>query len=309
MKRREFKGLSKRAKELLVRGEDKHVDYKLKVKGLHAEDLVAFANSKEGGSILIGVDEANDLNGQQIGTPFGCNISDETKLQIMGKALSCSPPVQIELIAENVSNKPFYRIEIPSGSHKPYCTNSGTYKIREDGRNNPIHPEQLLTMFLEREGEEFRNRFSQATGELENKMAHTLDIVGELESAISSKIDEISSSMGWAEHEASSAKNTIEGVESYTHAIHKKSQRLDNRLRALMKHLEAVDPVKEQAKKEVLEWVVEQLEEDEELLDKARRGSPMSMTLNGDNAFELDKKDLREILNQAIKEIDEQENT
>ncbi len=308
MKRSEFKGISKRGKELLAQGEDKHVDYKLKAKGLHAEDLVAFANSKEGGSILIGIGEASDSNGQQIGVPEGIRTDDETKLQIMGKALSCSPPVQIELFAENVSHKPFYRIEIPSGSHKPYCTNSGTYKIREDGRNNPLHPEQLLTMFLEREGEEFRSRFSQAAGELESKMASTLGVVGELEYVISSKIDEISSSMGGAEYEASSAKNTIEDVESYTHAIHKRSQKLETRIRALMKHLEASDPVKEEAKKEVLEWLVERLEEDEELLDRARKGESLSLTLRGESAQELEKTDLSEILSEAIKQLDEEQN-
>jgi hypothetical protein len=51
MKQSEFKRISKRGKELLSRGEDRHVDYKEKAKGLHAEDLVAFANSKDGGCI------------------------------------------------------------------------------------------------------------------------------------------------------------------------------------------------------------------------------------------------------------------
>jgi predicted HTH transcriptional regulator len=105
----------------------------------------------------------------------------------MGKALSCNPPVQIEIYTENTSSNPFFRVEIPSGHQKPYCTNSGTYKIREDARNHPLHPEQLHSMFLDREGEEFRDRFSQAAGDLEGKMAHTLDIVGDLESIISSK--------------------------------------------------------------------------------------------------------------------------
>ena len=303
MKQREFKGISKRGKELLSRGEDRHVDYKEKVKGLHAEDLVAFANAVDGGCILIGVKEDTDVNGQQIGVPIGCKTDDEAKLQIMGRALSCSPPVQIEIYAENTSSASFFRIEIPSGSHKPYCTNSGTYKIREDARNHALHPEQLLSMFLEREGEEFRSRFSQAAGDLENKMAHTLGIVGDLENVISSKIDEISSSMGMAEYEASSAKNTIEDVESYTHAIHRKSKALDKRLKALLAHLEANDPVKEEAKEEVYGWLIEQLEGDEELLKAAKGGQSLSFTLNGDNAAELDKNDLQQLLARAIKEL------
>lgn len=307
MKQSEFKGVSKRGKELLARGEDKHVDYKLKVKGLHADDLVAFANSREGGAILIGVGEASNSDGQQIGVPDGIKTDDEAKLQIMGKALSCSPPVQIELFAENVSSKPFFRIEIASGSHKPYCTNAGTYKIREDGRNNPLHPEQLLSMFLDREGEEFRSRFSQASGQLESKMADTLGIVGDLEHVISSKIDEISSSMGWAEYEASNAKSTIEDVESYAHAINKRSRKLEQRLRALLTHLDAHDPVKEEAKKEVLGWLVENLEDNKELLEKAKKGEPLSLTLSGENAGELEKSDLTELLKQAVNKLCDEE--
>ena len=303
MKQSEFKGISKRGKEVLSRGEDRHVDYKEKVKGLHAEDLVAFANSEDGGCILIGVKEDTDSNGQQVGVPVGCKTDDEAKLQIMGRALSCSPPIQIEIFVENTSSAPFFRVEIPSGSQKPYCTNSGTYKIRENARNQAIHPEQLLSMFLEREGEEFRYRFSQVAGDLEQKMASTLDIVGDLENVISLKIDEISSSMGMAEYEASSAKSTIEDVESYTHAIHRKSKSLEKRLKALLSHFEANDPVKEEAKEEVYGWLIKQLEEDEELLKAAKEGQSLSFTLNSENAAELDKKDLQELLARAVREL------
>jgi predicted HTH transcriptional regulator len=170
-KKYNFQGISKRARDLLAAGESKNVDYKEQVKGLHAEDLVAFANSEHGGTILVGVREISGHDTKRKGEPIGLAIDDESRLQIMGKALSCSPPIQIEIFVENYGSLPFYRVEIPSGAHKPYATNSGTYKIREDGRNNSLLPEQLLRMFLEREGQEFRLRFSEATGKLD----HTLD--------------------------------------------------------------------------------------------------------------------------------------
>jgi ATP-dependent DNA helicase RecG len=144
---RNFQGISKRARTLLSRGESKDVDYKEKVKGLHAEDLVAFASSENGGAILIGVREVAGRNGKQKGEPVGHPIDDDSRLQMMGKALSCSPPIQVEIFVENLGHLPFFRVEIPSGAHKPYAANSGTYKIREDGRNNPLLPEQLLKMF------------------------------------------------------------------------------------------------------------------------------------------------------------------
>ena len=180
------KDISKRALELLSSGENKLVEYKEKVQGLHAEDLVAFANSDSGGAILIGVREETTSNGKQVGKPVGHAMDDNTRLHIMSKALSCSPPVQIEIVVENIRMKPFYRVEIPSGNHKPYATNSGTYKIRENGRNSPLHPEPLLRMFLEREGEEFRSRFAQAASKLDERMNAALASVEGLEQAISS---------------------------------------------------------------------------------------------------------------------------
>lgn len=84
----QIKGISRRARALLKGGESKAVDYKENVKGLHAEDLVAFANSESGGAILVGVKESNAKSGGQIGVPIGHAVSDEVRLQIMGKALS-----------------------------------------------------------------------------------------------------------------------------------------------------------------------------------------------------------------------------
>jgi ATP-dependent DNA helicase RecG len=74
----QYKGISKSAKGLLASGESKFVDYKEKVKGFHAEDLVAFANSNEGGAILIGVREATTSTGVQIGEPIGHPVDDDT---------------------------------------------------------------------------------------------------------------------------------------------------------------------------------------------------------------------------------------
>jgi predicted HTH transcriptional regulator len=54
---KQYSGISKRAKTLLKSGETREVDYKENTRGLHAEDLVAFANSPSGGAILLGVEE------------------------------------------------------------------------------------------------------------------------------------------------------------------------------------------------------------------------------------------------------------
>lgn len=299
-----YKGSSKRARELLASGETQDVDYKIQPKGLHADDLVAFANSERGGAILIGVEESARADGSQIGKPCGCVIGDGSKLQIMGKALSCSPPVQIELFVENAAKAPFYRIEIPSGSAKPHSTGSGTYKIREDGRNQALLPDRLLQMFLEREGEEFRKRFGEATAELEKSMEHAVSTVDTLEGAITAKIQEISSDLGMAEYEASSARSTIEDVESAATAILNIAREDRRRLRALLQHLEANDPVVEEAKAEVREYLADALSSDAELMKKVKeRGS---VSLSGGSVGELNKEQLSKILMDVIREIEKE---
>jgi len=292
--KQDFRGITKHTLHLLENGEDKHVDYKQNIKGIHAEDLVAFANSDEGGVLLIGVKEEKDESGRQIGVPCGCLVGDKARLQIMGKALSCSPPVQVEIFVENLSKIPFYRIEIPAGSQKPYSTNSGTYKKREDGRNNPMHPEQLLSMFLEREGEEFRQRFSQATGELEGKMHHALNVVGNLEDAVTSKIEDISSSMGWADKESGRAKNRIEDVDNTVNEIQQMIKRQQDMIEVLYSQYEMEDLLLEKAKNELLEVIIKQLEKNKIFNEKA---------LGDKNITEISKKIITRLLTDAIMSI------
>jgi predicted HTH transcriptional regulator len=63
--------------------------------------------------------------------------------------------------------KPFYRVEIPPGRNRPYCTSGGTYKIRGDARNEALTPDKLLSLFLETENARFVNRFREAASDLE----------------------------------------------------------------------------------------------------------------------------------------------
>ena len=298
-----YRKLSKRAKELLASGESKVVDYKERVKGLHAEDLVAFSNSAEGGAILLGVREASENSGAQYGEPIGHPIDDDTRLQILGKALSCSPPVQIEIVIENLGANPFYRIEIPSGSNKPYATNGGTYKIREDGRNNPLLPEQLLRMFLEREAEEFNRRFSESTSKLTSDMSRALGSVQDLEHIITAKIEEMGSSLGWAEYKASDAADVIETVQAYVASLIKETRKQTQRLRAVSRKVEADDPVRQSAREETFAYLIEELKKKPDLLARVLKGEPFSISLTGDAAAELSKQEISEVFIEAAKAL------
>lgn len=171
-----FKGLSERAKVLLNREEGGDMDFKRSVSSFKSDDIVAFANSKSGGTLLLGVDEMTDERGRQIGKIVGCRIDDDAKMTILNRANSCYPPVDLEIYVENDDDIPFYRVEIPSGNNKPYCTSGGTYKIRDDGQNKTLDPTLLLELFIEQESNTFMNRFQQVTSQLDNiqKVTHNL---------------------------------------------------------------------------------------------------------------------------------------
>ncbi|MBB6609601.1 ATP-binding protein [Pontibacter sp. Tf4] len=164
-----YKGISPRAKALLAKEENLDVDFKSEVK-LDSEDLVAFANSDTGGTLLLGIEELRDAKSRQYTNIRGCTINDENKQKINAKAYSCIPHIEISIHAENISGIPFYRIEIPSGKSKPYCTQSGIYKIRKDGRNKALLPDELFHIFLEKESDNFLSNFKRATVELREEL-------------------------------------------------------------------------------------------------------------------------------------------
>ena len=108
--RRRAKTISLSVQKLLADGESDRVDFKRTPDGVTAEDFVAFANSNAGGKILIGIDEKEGPNGTQIGVVVGCDVSDEAILKVTNKALSCIPPVAINVRTENLTKTPFLNV-------------------------------------------------------------------------------------------------------------------------------------------------------------------------------------------------------
>ena len=189
-KKSEYQGISKRAQALLEKSEDYDVEFKESLAGLESEDLVAFANSDEGGSILIGVKEIKK-GGRQRGEIVGCSIGDKNKQAIINKAVNCSPPITIEIFIENLSMNPFFRIEILDCRDKPYSTMSGTYKIRGDGQNLALIPGLLLRMFMDRETQIFIERYKDATRDFEIRMSSLLEDIGKKSSKLGGKLSEV----------------------------------------------------------------------------------------------------------------------
>ena len=170
LKIKEFREITSRTRELLDGQEGYNIDFKKNVDGIKSKDIVAFANSKYGGTILCGVAETQTSSGIQRGKIVGCAVSDKEKIKIVNKAQSCFPTIDIEIIIENTAHRPLFRIEIFKGKNRPYCTNEGAYLIRGDGRNIPLSPNDLLDIFLEEQGEKFLKRFNNATIRMNSKL-------------------------------------------------------------------------------------------------------------------------------------------
>ncbi|AHF08867.1 MULTISPECIES: ATP-binding protein [Dehalobacter] len=206
--------ISSKTKQLLVKQEGFDADFKMTVKGIQATDLVAFANSENGGTILAGVGEVEDKNSMQKGRIIGCPVGDKERLFILSKAESCVPPVEVAIIIENYARKPIYRIEIPSGKEKPYCTAGGTYKIRGDGRTNTLLPGRLLTLYIEKQSETFFNRFREATKELGKDILASDTLLQNALNELRRKVLQIESAIG-------SNQNSLEKIEAIDKKIDK----------------------------------------------------------------------------------------
>ena len=164
----EFKSIQENTQKLLDKTEGFDVDFKQSLSNVNADDFVAFANSAGGGTLLFGVKEITDAQGKQRGHVIGCDVSDKAKLSILDKALSCVPPIDVIVTIENTDHIPILRVDIPAGKHKPYCTSSGRYTIREDGRKRPLVPNELWEIFLRTKKKQFANNLQEAVEPLFN---------------------------------------------------------------------------------------------------------------------------------------------
>lgn len=201
---------------LLNKEESYDVEFKESVSGLKSEDIVAFANSENGGIILIGVKEDKTSDGRQKGQAIGTKINDGLKLSILDKAQSCRPAVNVEICIEQVDSMDIYKIYIPSGTSKPYCTDSGIYKTRGDVRNQALYPTELLDLFMEQEKNKFISNFRESTKDLEEMLRETkrgmLEEIKNMETSIEKSLDGIYSSASNAEDNTSSIDSTIDDI-------------------------------------------------------------------------------------------------
>ena len=272
--RRRTRGVSTHIKNLLREGESEHADFKRAPDGISTDDLVAFANSERGGSILAGVDERSGPDGAQVGFIVGCDVSDATILQVANKALSCLPPVAIEVHIENLGNVPFLRIEVSSSPTKPHCTPKGVYSRRDGSRNRPLHPSELLRIFLESESRAFAERFESAASRIAEDLA-------ELEMNLDSSISAMADRLGWAESNLDSSESTLNSILAYAKRLDNETSDLTTRMRAIFRQDSRQDPIHDREWKKLLDGAVNQLLKDKDLLKGITAGRAVEIRAQG----------------------------
>lgn len=155
---------------MIPKSESKDIEYKRSAGAVETEDIVAFANSRVGGVIAVGVNEDRRKRSFDVTDIVGCDCRDSEKQKLLSKAQSCIPPITIDVAVRQHRTLSYFWVTIPSSPSKPHCTGKGTYTIRGDGRTHALDPLQLLEVFVTRESELFLNRFREATTRLEKKV-------------------------------------------------------------------------------------------------------------------------------------------
>jgi Schlafen, AlbA_2 len=171
---------------LIHQGENHRVEFKQTVEAINSELLVALANSKNGGVIVVGVIDENNRTpntAAYVNTP----LTDRARLAIQNKAIDCIPPIALSLEQHEVEDMNLVVIDVKSSSSKPHCTSKGLYRIRSDGRNRELQPNELLAIFLEKEESVFLERFKLATdgimgsvSNLDESTKGQIDAIGKL---------------------------------------------------------------------------------------------------------------------------------
>jgi hypothetical protein len=75
------------------------------------------------------------------------------------------------------------------------------------------------------------------------------------------------------------------------------------RLRAMVKKVNAVDPVKEEAEKNIRGAILQKFKESPELLSAIEKGEQLSISIEGNDAAELDKEDFDRLVKEVLQEL------
>lgn len=244
--RQRYTQVSARARRLLdAGGESGRFEFKRDAKAVKAEVLVAAANwaalnpDKQKVTLLVGVDEhADPETGVVTGKVVGLKDLHKDSETIQNYVRDTHPaPVDVRIVEEGTATStPFLRLEI-APTLPPHYDNAGRRVIRNNASTRPLVDDELLAIYLDREGARFEQRFAQTANHLLAgiyDIASTVDdvagtigaVVEAMEGEVSDQLDALRASAWEAASDAEDSKSVAERIE---YDLQQLGYRLDNR--------------------------------------------------------------------------------
>lgn len=132
-------------------GEGKHVEFKAEIPKKHEKflkDIIAFANSS-GGKTIVGIeDETGEVSGLGDQNPF--KLSDAISSMISD---ACTPQIYTEITAKTIEGKTILEVEVFPGVNRPYYLKSAGKErsayIRINGTSRPASEFRLKELEME----------------------------------------------------------------------------------------------------------------------------------------------------------------
>ncbi|MEU8820564.1 hypothetical protein [Actinoplanes sp. NPDC048796] len=232
-RRLRYQDVSAEARELLAsEGESDRFEFKEKADAVKGKVLVAAANAVvleriASGyvTILVGVKEvADELTGVVRGEVIGLTGMNDSKARrasiekarqsIQSTAAETYPiPVGLRIIEEGVdTTAPFLRLEVWP-TRAPHYTRDGMRVTRAGASTRAITDDELVEMYLAREAEIFRQRFSDITAELARSIEDPGESVRTTAAQIVKELRAVEDSAAFAGGEASEAASTLRDLE------------------------------------------------------------------------------------------------
>jgi len=133
-----------------VHSESQHLEYKRELTDALEREVVAFINSREGGRILIGIDDSGKILG--LADPDGdqLKIKDRLKQNIQPSCLGL-----FDVLTEECEGKSWIKLLVASGSEKPYYLRKqgmsprGCF-LRIGSATEPMPERQIEALFAKR---------------------------------------------------------------------------------------------------------------------------------------------------------------
>ena len=132
-------------------GEGKHVEFKAEIPKKHEKflkDIIAFANTS-GGKTIVGIeDETGEVLGLKDQNPF--KLSDAISNMVSD---ACTPQINLEITPKTIEGETVLEVEVFPGRFRPYyLASAGKEKsayIRVNGTSRPADARKLKELELE----------------------------------------------------------------------------------------------------------------------------------------------------------------